>query len=188
MVKYPVSKLNQKCISIVEDKLWTFRLFRASIHVGIQKLTFHACLFMHLAWQIIQLPDLVITLEFLEFCNSRAFSLFYCENATKISFSGCFQHDESPDIKSVLVIALELILDLFQNLNLKKCGYFCGLVIPSWLTVEQFDSNWIFISSELASEIMKSGFSKTLIQDFWNFSLFIFWKQFFEWNVEVRLW
>ena len=127
MVKYPVSKLNQKCISIVEDKLWTFRLFRASIHVGIQKLTFHACLFMHLAWQIIQLPDLVITLEFLEFCNSRAFSLFYCENDTKISFSGYFQHDESPGIKSVLIIALELILDSFQDLNLKKCGYFLWL-------------------------------------------------------------
>ena len=59
--------------------------------------------------------------------NSRVFRLFNCENDMKISFSGCFQHDESPGIKSVLVIALELILDSFQDLNLKKCGYFLWL-------------------------------------------------------------
>ena len=59
--------------------------------------------------------------------NSRVFRLFNCENDMKISFSGCFQHDASPGIKSVLVIALELILDSVQDLDLKKCGYFWRL-------------------------------------------------------------
>ena len=176
MVKYPVSKLNQKCASIVEDKLWTFRLFRASIHVGIQKLTFHACLFMHLAWEIIQLAGFVMTLDgtpgILEYFVYLTVKMTWKSHFLGVSVGvGVFNMIE-PGIESVLVITLESILDSVQDLDLKKCGYFWRLSytkLPHCRTVRlELNSHfvWNYIRKyEIAFEIRifknaDSGFLK----------------------------
>ena len=142
-------------------KLRIFGLYQASFHVGIQRLSFHACLVMHFASKIIQLPGSVMTLVI----NPRILEQTNCFTV-KLTWKSLFLGVSVPGKVSILVIALECILESVQDLDLKKCGFSWRLSntkLPDCRTFRtQNDSHFVWNCIKNS----KSEFLKMASQDF----------------------